>query len=267
MTHAKFIFLGTGGSTGVPVIGCDCAVCSSSSAFNKRWRASGLIRFKDWNFIIDVGPDFRSQALNFGISRLNGVILTHSHFDHIAGIEDLRSFSFFQKGKIPCLLSKDTLEEVKQRYHYMMTSQEDYGSILHAQLDFKLIESDHGEIDFQGLKVRYVSYFQSGMKVNGYILGNLAYISDIREYSEEVTRSLRGIEILILGALRYTTSRGHFTVDEAIAFAREVGAKRTYLTHIGHELDHEMTNEKLPSDIRLAYDGLEIDFQIEGKHG
>jgi phosphoribosyl 1,2-cyclic phosphate phosphodiesterase len=125
-----------------------------------------------------------------------------------------------------------------------------------------VIAENFGRASFQGFDWKYVSYFQLGMKVTGYSIGDLAYISDIREYSEEVTRSLQGIKTLILGALRYTPSKGHFSIDEALLFAREVGAKETYLTHIGHEIDHEKVAYSLPSDVQLAYDGLEISFEI-----
>ena len=259
--QGTFIFLGTGGSKGVPLIGCRCLICLSASPFNKRWRASGLIRLEQKTFLIDVGPDFRTQALHFGISKLDGVVLTHTHFDHIAGLDDLRALCFWQKDKIPCLVSQDTLNELKVRYHYLMQPHEGCG-IPYARLSFQVVAEDFGRALFQGQEWRHVSYFQSGMKVTGYVVGDLAYISDIREYSEEVTRSLSGVKTLILGALRYAPSKGHFTIEEAIAFARRVGAEQTYLTHIGHELDHEETNQKLPPDIRLGYDGLEIFFEV-----
>jgi phosphoribosyl 1,2-cyclic phosphate phosphodiesterase len=262
--NATFLFLGTGSSTGVPVIGCSCSVCLSASPFNKRLRASGLIRVGKKQFIIDVGPDFRCQALQWGITRLDAVILTHTHFDHIGGIDDLRALSFFQKEKIPCLLSRETLEELKVRYHYLMQMKEEEEErvIPYAQLDFKIIQSDFGKVEWQGHSWKYVSYFQIGMKVTGYLLGDFAYISDIREYSSAVIDALRGTKTLILGALRYTPSKGHFSIEEAIIFAKEVGAERTYLTHIGHELDHEKVQKRLPSGIFLSYDGLELEFKI-----
>jgi phosphoribosyl 1,2-cyclic phosphate phosphodiesterase len=260
---ATFLFLGTGSSTGVPVIGCTCAVCTSASSFNKRLRASGLIRVGGKQFLIDAGPDFRTQALRWGISHLDAVILTHTHFDHIGGIDDLRALSFFQKEKIPCLLSKDTLDELKLRYHYLMQPQvPEENAIPYTQLDFKVMQSDFGQIEMQGYTWKYVSYYQLGMKVTGYLVGDLAYISDIREYSKQVVDSLQGVHTLILGALRYTPSKGHFSIDEAIVFAEEVGAAQTYLTHIGHELDHEEASKRLPEGIFMSYDGLEIDFQM-----
>lgn len=259
MSRVRFLFLGTGGSTGVPMIACSCAVCLSSSPFNKRWRASALIQTETKTFLIDAGPDLRAQVLQFGIQAIDGVILTHSHFDHIGGIEDLRPFSFRHKNSLPCLLSKETWEELKLRFHYLLSAHEGEG-VPFSKLSFQIIEQDFGELSFLNTSWKYISYFQKEMKVTGYIMGSMAYVSDIREYSPQVTASLKGIRYLVLGALRFTPSEGHFNIDEAIAFAREVGAEKTWLTHIGHELDHETANGYLPADIRLAYDGLEIEW-------
>ncbi len=243
----SFLFLGTGGSMGVPLVGCSCAVCSSSSPFNKRLRPAGLIRVGEKNYLIDAGPDFRQQALNIKLSRLDGVLLTHAHYDHIGGLDDLRIFFFKQKKKVSCLLSKETLEEIQTRFHY-----------LDKQFEFQLLEGDFGRALFEGLEIEFVSYLQAGMKVNGYRIGNFAYISDIREFSEDIIEKLIGIETLVISALRLEASHVHFSVDEAILFARKVGAKKTYFTHISHDLEHEKTNAMLPKDIKLGFDGLEI---------
>jgi phosphoribosyl 1,2-cyclic phosphate phosphodiesterase len=260
MGQATFYFLGTGASTGIPVIGCPCDICHSSSPFNKRCRVSALIQIQKRSFLIDAGPDLRLQLLRANLQEVSGLLLTHTHFDHIAGLDDLRPLLFRRKGAIPCLLSQDSLDELKIRYHYLMQEYPEV-EVPYTQLKFQLLEGDFGKVDFQGLSLRYVSYLQMGMKVTGYLIGNLAYISDIRNYSQRVIEDLKGIDILILGALRDTPAQGHFSLDEAIAFSREVGAKETFFTHIGHELDHETTNQKLPSDIRLAYDGLELSFE------
>lgn len=258
----RLLFLGTGGSVGVPMIGCTCSVCTSSSPFNKRLRPSALLELGKKRLLIDVGPDFRSQALRYGVTRLDGVLLTHSHFDHIAGIDDLRVFYFLQKKALPCLVSKETFQELKIRYHYLMRPLEK-GKTICAQLDFQFLENDFGSIEFCSEHLEYVSYFQAGMKVTGYKIGDLAYISDIREYDTKVIDAISGVKTLILSALRYTSSDVHFNIDEAIDFARRVKAERTFLTHISHELDYELTNQKLPEDIRLSFDGLELEFCYE----
>lgn len=246
----RFLFLGSGGSMGVPVIACTCAVCTSNSPSNKRLRSSGLLQVGGKTILIDAGPDFREQALKYHVNHLDGILLTHTHFDHIGGIDDLRVYYFMLHQRLPCLLSQETFDELKIRYHYLMDT----------QLDFQILKDDFGKVDFQGIPLCYFSYSQAGMKVTGYRVGTFAYVSDIRKYSDEVLEALQGVEILVLSALRFSASEMHFSVDEAIAFARKVGAKKTWLTHIAHDLDHEKTNELLPPDIRMGYDGLEITF-------
>jgi phosphoribosyl 1,2-cyclic phosphate phosphodiesterase len=262
--HGRFLFLGTGGSAGVPMIGCECEVCHSSSSYNKRLRSAGLIRIKDKNFLIDVGPDFRAQALQYNIVHLAGVLLTHAHSDHIAGIDDLRPYYFLHKTKLPCVLSQETFEEVKLRYHYMLTPLTN-GKSISAQIDFRILPQDFGDFELEGVRFEYFSYFQTSMKVTGFRVGNFAYVSDIRQYSERVVEMLQGVDILVLSALRHVPNAMHFSVEEAVAFARSVAAKKTYLTHIAHDLEYAGTNATLPSDVRMSYDGLEISIEIPDK--
>lgn len=255
----ELLFLGTGGSAGVPLIGCHCKICLSSSPHNKRLRPSALVTVEGKNFLIDVGPDFRAQALTHKIERLEGLLITHTHFDHIGGIDDLRSFYFLQKGKLPCLLSEESFNDLKIRYYYLMRPLTE-GHTISAQLDFTLLEKESGEVLFGGLEWKYVSYKQAQMSVTGYRLGNLSYISDIRIYDETLIHSLKGTEILILSALRETPTMMHFSVQEAIEFSKQVGAKETWLIHLSHDFDHEEMNQKLPRNVRLSYDGLKIPF-------
>lgn len=259
--HGTFLFLGTGGSAGVPIIGCKCAVCTSSSPLNKRARPSALIKLGKKSFLVDSGPDFRIQALHYGIDTLTGVILTHTHYDHVGGLDELRVFYFMQHLRLPVLASIETYEELRTRFHYLFKTKQADGT-LQSQFDFQILGDDFGTTHFQGIKVQYVSYFQASMKVNGYRLGNLAYISDIREYEEKVVEALQGIETLVISALRYTASEVHFSIEEALEFSQKVGAKKIFFTHISHELDHEETNQKLPENVRLAHDGLEIPFSL-----
>lgn len=254
----RFLFLGTGGSLGIPVIGCTCSVCTSASPFNQRGRSSALIQIGDKRLLIDAGPDFRVQALKHRINRLNGLILTHTHFDHIGGFDDLRVFYFLQKAPLPCLLSRETFQELQLRYHYLIDPQG-----VSSLFRFRVLEEDFGTVEFEGVRLSYLSYFQAGMKVMGVRVGNLAYVSDIRDYSPQVFEALDGVEILILSALRHEPSHVHFSIEEAIAFSRKVKAKQTWLTHIAHELDYAETKTLLPSDVQMSYDGLEIPFNLE----
>lgn len=258
--EGRFLFLGTGASAGVPLIGCKCDVCLSSYPYNKRLRSSGLIMVNEKKILIDVGPDFRSQALKYEIDHLDGVLITHAHSDHIAGIDDLRSYYFLNNKKLPCLLSQETFEEIKQRFPYLFRPSSE-GSIS-AQLSFHILSHDFGDEEFERIRVHYLSYFQSGMKVTGFRIGTFAYVSDIRTFSANVFDSLKGVEILVLSALRHESTAMHFSIEEAISFSRRTGAKTTYFTHIAHALDHESANAHLPKGFYLSYDGMEIKIDV-----
>ncbi len=256
--HAQFLFLGTGGSLGIPVISCHCRVCRSLSPLNKRFRPSGLLTIGNKRFLIDAGPDFRLQALKFGIQHLDGVLLTHMHYDHIGGLDELRIFYIMHHKKLACLSSKETFDELHHRFHYLFRK----GGENCPQLDFTVLEEDFGRIEFQGIPIDYLSYYQAGMKVTGYRVGPFAYISDIRKYDISIVDLLKGVDILVLSALRYTASEVHFSIEEAIEFSRDVGARHTFLMHIAHDIEHEETNAKLPDGILLSHDGLEIVFDV-----
>lgn len=257
MNKGTFLFLGSGGSLGIPVVGCDCEVCRSHSPHNHRLRPSGLIRVAGKRIMVDCGPDFREQALRYHINTLDGLILTHSHNDHVAGIDELRIYSMRNHQPLPCLLSQETADDIKKRYFYIFEKSSIPNKVT-ARLDLQQFPSDRGEVNFLGQKIKYVTYEQCGMGVNGFVIGNLAYMSDIKIYPETIFEDIQGVDQLIISALRFTPSDFHFTVDEAIDFSKKVGAKKTWLTHIAHELDHEKTNAYLPANIQLAYDGLEI---------
>lgn len=259
--QGNFLFLGTGGSLGVPVIGCECAVCLSSSSKNKRKRAAGLLQVNDSTILVDAGPDIREQLLSHHVKKLSGAILTHAHYDHIAGLDDIKAFYFANKRRLPCLLSQETFDEIKLRYHYLMQTHED-GSVNGIHFDFQPLDKDFGKTEFQNVPIEYLSFYQMGMKVLGFKIGSFAYVSDIKQYTPELIKRLHNIEILVLSALREAESAMHFSIEEAIAFARAVHAKRTYFTHIAHDMDHEAMSAKLPSDICLCYDSLTIPFNL-----
>lgn len=262
--EGSFTFLGTGGSMGIPVIGCNCNICKSTNPHNARLRPSALIKVYGKSILLDCGPDFRTQALTHQINDLDALILTHAHHDHTAGLDEMRIFTLRSGKPLPCLLSSETLQELKIRFYYIFNDRYgDNGIKLTTDLGLTCIEDGSGEIDFEGLHVRYIDYRQGGMQVHGFRFGNLAYITDIKEYTPEIFSVLDGVETLILSALRHTPSHLHFTVDDAVDFAQKVGAKQTWLTHIAHELEHERTNAYLPDSIRLGYDGLELKFQAE----
>lgn len=255
----SFLFLGTGASMGTPVVTCQCAVCRSQDPRNHRLRPSGLLKLEGQQILVDVGPDFREQALRYGIDRLDGVVLTHGHYDHMAGMDDLRVFYFLKKQTLPCLLSRPTYNELKMRSPYFFEGSGDdvAGG---ARFQFKVMDEKEGAVMFNSLPWTVVSYIQNGTQVTGYRIGSFAYVMDLKEYTPAIFEKLKGVETLVLSGLRERPSPAHLTLDEALEFARKVGAKMTWFSHVSHELDHETTNRRLPREAQLAYDGLEVTF-------
>jgi len=247
---------------GIPVIGCNCVVCTSTDPHNKRMRASALLTIDGKKILIDCGPDFHSQALTYGINTLDGIMITHSHYDHIAGIDELRIYYMRSGQPLPCLLSQNSANDLVGRFNYIFSHDIHYEKLL-AKIDLQVLPQDRGQVVFLDIPIHYFSYEQAQMQVNGFRIGNLAYITDIRNYPSTIYEDLIGVEILILSALRYTPSHLHFSLDEAVEFSRRVGAKQTWLTHLAHDLEHEKANAYLPDNIRLAYDGLEFDFATD----
>lgn len=255
---AEALFLGTGASMGVPVIGCTCHVCQSESSFNNRMRPSLLLMIGKKRYLIDIGPDFRLQALRYQIDALDGVILTHSHYDHIGGLDELRIFYFREKKAMPCLVSRETFEELKVRYHYLLSSS-DLDPASFMQLNFQILESDEGVVEFEGVKLAYFSYFQKGTKVIGVRFQDFAYVVDILDYPQTIFKCLKGVDKLVIDGMKWERTSAHLGILDVIEFAKKVGSKTTYLTHVAHETDHESTSAKLPDGMELAYDGLKLD--------
>ncbi len=254
MTKNSALFIGTGASLGVPVIGCECATCRSHDPKNKRLRSSLILNWEGKRFLIDAGPDFRQQALRYEINYLDGVLLTHAHEDHIAGIDDLRIYYFQNHTPLPCLASKETAKDLYERFHFIFKPRIEGKE----RIRLEVLPEDRGEALFEDIPIRYFTYEQMGTKVLGFRFGNFAYLTDIKTYSPAIFEELQGVEILVLSALRMTPSQMHFTVDEAVDFVKNVGSCQTYLTHLSHDLEHEKTNAYLPKHIQLAYDGLKI---------
>ena len=245
----KFLFLGTGASSGIPVIGCKCNVCKSSDPKNQRLRTSGMIKYGNKNILIDATPDIRYVCLKYGLTHLGAVLLTHPHEDHIGGINDLRPFSFYYHQTIPMYLSEVTAEVLRIRFDYLLD-----------RFSYTRLDQDRGGFSINDLDVKYFTYSQQGLKVNGFRFGKFAYVTDIKEYNDSIFEDLDGVETLVLGAINEKDSKMHFSISEAVAFKQKItSVKVCYLTHLSHEVDHETLSHTLPNGVVLAYDGLEID--------
>ena len=247
-------FLGTGTSTGVPVVGCRCAVCTSDDPRNKRLRQSVKIEADGKYFLIDTTPDLRLQLLREPIPRLDFVLFTHSHSDHLMGLDDIRPFNFRQREPIHAFASPPTAKAIRRAFSYIWNDSQIGGG--KPQLELHDVEEPfrHNRIDIIPLPVLHGEW-----TILGYRIGDFAYITDTNGIPPATIELLRGVKVLALDGLRPSPPHPtHFTIDEAIAAARDIGAAETYLIHLTHEVDHATVERKLPAGVHLAYDGLKL---------
>lgn len=250
----KVNFLGTGTSQGVPVIGCTCPVCTSLDFRDQRFRSSIHIEMDGVSLVVDTGPDFRIQMLRAGIRKLDAVLFTHEHKDHTAGLDDIRPFNFLQKKDMPIFGRAHVLEQIKREFAYIFSGKKYPGVPLVAP-----VEIDDNPFQFEGIQIIPIPVMHYKLPVLGFRIGDFTYITDANFIPEESIDLIRGSEILVLNALQKEPHISHFTLDEAVAMARRIGAKQTYFTHISHRLGlHAQTVDELPEGIALAYDGLTV---------
>jgi phosphoribosyl 1,2-cyclic phosphate phosphodiesterase len=250
----KITFLGTGTSQGVPVIGCDCEVCRSLDYRDKRLRVSVFIEIEGTSLVIDTGPDFRQQMLRERISKLDAVLLTHSHKDHIAGLDDVRAFNFLQERGMPVYGTTSTLGQVKKEFYYAFENEKYPGTPI-----LQLQAIDEKEFEFNGVKITPLPVLHLRMPVLGFRIGDFSYITDANVIPEETLAKLSGTKVLALNALQKEKHISHFNLEEAVVQAKKIGAEQTYLTHISHKMGlHQSVNKELPDAVALAYDGLSI---------
>jgi phosphoribosyl 1,2-cyclic phosphate phosphodiesterase len=246
--------LGSGTSTGVPVIGCPCAVCTSTNPKNRRLRPGLKLETERGVVLVDTPTDLREQALRFGLPRLDAVVYTHPHADHVFGLDDIRIFNFRQRAPIPCYASRETLRALRRTFAYVFEETQEGGG--KPQLD--LIEIQ-GPFELIGRTIVPVPVWHGSMEVYGYRLGSFAYVTDCSAIPEESYRLLEGVEVLILDALRYKPHSTHFSVDEAVEAAARIGAARTILTHLAHEVDYGAPEVELPPSVEFGYDGIRFE--------
>lgn len=247
--------LGSGTSTGIPVVGCRCAVCLSRHPLNQRTRCSALISYNDHNILIDTSTDLRQQLLREDIDCIDAVFYTHSHADHLHGIDDLRGFNFHTKNPIPLHGAPQTLERIKNSFSYIFDHSVPAGYI--PNLELSPLEQP---VKMFGLTIVPIPLRHGWVTSLGYRCGPLAYLTDCNAVPAESMDKLQGLDLLILDGLRFTPHNTHFNIPQAIEVAREIGAKQTLLTHLSHEVDHPVHDQQLPPGINLAYDGQKISF-------
>ena len=250
----KLTFLGTGTSTGVPTIGCQCAVCTSPATHDKRTRPSIMLEYSGRIIVIDTTPDFRTQALRQKIQRVDAVVFTHAHADHVLGLDDVRPFFFRQKDPIPIFADQRCMESLRRIFTYIFDQTYPYGGIL--KVEPHLID---GPFNLWDMQLVPLPVLHGTLRVLGFRFGNAAYVTDFSTIPETTLGLLQGLDVLILDALRHKPHPTHSTIENSLALVEHLKPARAYFTHIAHELSHDETNASLPPNVRLAYDGLEVD--------
>lgn len=240
----KGTFLGTGASLGTPVPLCLCNQCQSSSA--NRLRSSLLYTINGINILFDISPDFRAQSLLHDITHVDIACITHVHYDHIGGFDDIRAFLFKQKRDVEIVAHEDSFLRLEETHGYMLNQKS-------LPIKKRILSEERGAFSIEFIDIEYFSYSQQGMRVLGYKVGDFAYITDIKEYSEGVFNFLEGVDTLVIGGLTAFRSNGHFTRDDIIKFINRVNPKKAFITHIDHSVD---IGEALPERVSYACDGL-----------
>ncbi|SNR84776.1 phosphoribosyl 1,2-cyclic phosphate phosphodiesterase [Methylobacillus rhizosphaerae] len=251
----QLTMLGVGSSAGTPVIACQCATCLSDNPRNKRTRCSSLITLDNGkNILIDTGPDIRQQALREGITHVDAVLYTHTHADHMHGIDDLRAFCQRQRQQIPLYGRPDAMEHIVSKFGYTIREAGDYW-------DLPILSVNPVEQAFElfGTQILPVPIMHGRLAMYGYRVGKLAYLTDASEIPPSSMALLEDLDVLLLDCLRYTPHYTHFSLEQALEQAAIIGAKQTYLIHMTHEMEYETVSKMLPSSVQVGYDGLKLE--------
>jgi phosphoribosyl 1,2-cyclic phosphate phosphodiesterase len=255
---ATLTVLGSGTSMGVPTLGCDCAVCHSADPHDRRTRPSVMIEYGGKVVLIDTTPDFYAQAIRERINRVDAVFYTHTHADHILGIDDLRPLSYRLKpGKLPLYARPDAAAFLRRMFSYIFDADYKFGGL--PQLELKPID---GPVEVFGALFQPIAVIHGETQIYGYRFGSAAYLTDHSEIPEASFDQLEGLDILFLDALRHKPHPTHSTVQGSLRIVERVKPKRAFFTHICHDLPHEATNAMLPRSVRLSYDGMKLEFEM-----
>lgn len=258
MSNRTLTFLGTGTSVGIPMVGCDCAVCLSSNPRNHRYRCSVCIQLPQGNILIDTTPELRLQLVRARIQRLEAVIYTHYHVDHLFGLDDLRPFAKYREGPMPVYCTEEVEHVIRRVFSYAFPKEPRDVNTYVPQLDLRRISG----LPFAVLGETFtpIPLKHARFNVLGFRVGNLAYCTDLSEIPPESWPLLEGLDILILDALRFKPHPAHLSIPEAVEIIQKLRPRQAFLTHMSHDVEHEETNRQLPPGIQLAYDGLELAF-------
>lgn len=249
-------FLGTGTSTGVPMIASTHPVAKSEDIRDRRLRSSIMISWDDINYVIDCGADFRQQMLRENVQSINGVLFTHEHADHIAGFDDIRAFSF-KMGKVPIYVGERVLQCLKTRYEYVFATENRYPTAPNVE---PIVISNHQVLNLNGVEVTPIEVMHGNLPILGYRFNDIAYLTDIKTISNEEKKKLKNLDVLIVTGLRIKPHPTHFNLEESLSFIKEINPKKAYLTHISEQLGfHTEVEKELPNNVFLAYDGLVLE--------
>jgi len=250
----KITFLGTGTSQGIPVIGSTHPVCLSSDKKDKRLRSSIMLEWDTYRFIVDCGPDFRQQMLRENVERINGILFTHEHADHTAGLDDIRPFGY-QMGDVPLYMPERITDNLQQRFYYIFTKVNRYPGAPNASVDIVY----NKPFNLGSKKVIPVEFMHGKIPVFGYRIDDVAYLTDLKTIEDDEKEKLKQLDVLIINALRMETHPTHLNLNEALDLIEELQPKKAYLTHISHKLGfHAEVEKQLPKNVFLAYDGLRL---------
>jgi phosphoribosyl 1,2-cyclic phosphate phosphodiesterase len=256
--QATLTVLGSGTSMGVPTIGCSCAVCRSSDPHDRRTRPSIMLSYNGHHVLIDTTPDFREQALREKITQLDAVLYTHTHADHILGIDDLRPLSYHHKlGKLPLYATTANCQFLRNMFRYIFEANYKFGGLPQVEL----IPMD-GALDLFGAHFEPVTVIHGETPILGFRFGSAAYLTDHSSVPAESLEKLRDLDILFLDALRHKPHPTHSSVEQSLEIVAQVKPKRAFFTHICHDLPHEATNAALPAGVQLSYDGMKLEFEV-----
>lgn len=259
--EATLTFLGSGTSMGVPTLGCRCSVCTSTDPRNRRTRPSVRLAYNDHVVLIDTGPDFHAQALREDLRQVDAVLYTHGHADHVMGFDDLRPLSFRVPGHLPVYADDETARSIERIFDYTFRREDRYPTSARVKLH-RIDPAPGSGTELFGACFRRVPVRHGRQEITGYRFGAAAYLTDMSDIPNESLALLEDLDVLILDALRREPHPSHSHLDRSIAFVEQIKPRRAYFTHLSHDLDHETTEAALPDAIRLAYDGLKIEFEI-----